>query len=319
LAKALQLKALALHELDRSHEALDLLRNVGDAPPEDHVLLLVQALLWFDLGDLEQAARAIGNARLLTHRENFVVRGMERLILSGTGEEGGGLREFATCPSMYNEFVGPRLLLVLEEQVIRHRDSLDLARTRWAKLLEEPPPARPRSWRTHLPFLLLRVPILVLQSVLGRPILPLKVEAAYLRGDAREARRVLLEETPPAVAQKEHVRDWLALLSMDLEEYAEALRHLPPRGKEPDSMREFVRGYCQLHLGKWRKAERAFADAAAQPGAWYYRGLCHVALGDRAGARRAFTREIRRDDIGVAERILIAGRTLKVFPQGYAP
>ena len=78
--------------------------------------------------------------------------------------------------------------------------------------------------------------------------------------------------------------------------------------------REFVRGYANLHLAKWRKAERALADAAPQPMAHYFRGLCQVALGHRVEARRAFTREIHRDDIGIAERILIAGRVLGLFP-----
>ncbi len=310
--KALLLKALALHDLGQSEEALAVLRETGEVASNHHVPLLFQALLWYDLENWEEAMRAIGGARLLSDRDNFVVAGAERLILARNGSDEAPVRNFANCPSTYNEFVGPRILLLLEEKISERRDTLDLPATRWAKLLEDRPEPRPPSWRTRLPFLALRVPVLLLYGLFRRPTMPFRAEAAYLRGDVAEARRILIAAAHGAPT--EHIAEALALLSLDMEEFSQCLNYLPPRGKEADPMREFVCGYANFHLRKWRKAERAFTDAAPQSMAHYFRGLCLVALGNRVEARQAFTREIYRDDLGIAERILIAGRVLGLFP-----
>ena len=312
--KALLLKALALHALDRSDQALQSLSEAEEGAARSHVPFLFQALVWYDLGDWERAARAIGAARLLSHTDDFVTTGLERLIHVKLGEQDVTLAPFAESPGVYNEFVGPRLLYLLEDQIIARRATLPLPRTRWAKLENELPPSQPRSVRTIVPFVCLRVPVLLLQRIFGRSSMPFSAEEAYLRGDIESARRTLAQLTGLSRARKTEVDECSALLSMDLGDLAECLRLLPPRGKEPDPMREFARGYCLFHTEKWRKAERCFADAGSQPISFYFRGLCHVALEHRIAAQHAFTREIRRDDMGIAERITVAGQVLQLFP-----
>ena len=315
--KPLFIKALALHELERSTEARALLEEASGIEPRNHFSFLLAALVAYDLGDFDEAARSVENARRLSHQDNFVVSGLRRLIDFKRGGETERLSEFHTCPSVYNELVGPRLLLVLEEAVLKSRDSLDTAKAKWARLEEEKPSPTPRSLRTLIPFVLLRVPVLIIQRLFGRPTMPLQAEEAYLRGDLDEVSRILREEEKNArKKRKTFFRESRALICLNREEFRECLNLLPTREKEPDPFVEFVRGYCLLHTGRWKRAARAFEDAADQPLAHYFRGLCLAAAGKSSEARRAFTLEIRRNDIAIAERILLAGRLLEIFPAG---
>ena len=97
----------------------------------------------------------------------------------------------------------------------------------------------------------------------------------------------------------------------DLEDWQSCLNLLPPRAEQPDPSIEYARGYCSLHMGKWPPAEEAFALAASQPLGWYYLGLCRAARGKPREAVRAFEREFRRNDLGLAERIHIACAALQ--------
>ncbi|HAK95603.1 MAG TPA: hypothetical protein DCM87_11505 [Planctomycetes bacterium] len=304
------LKALALHDLDRSDEAIRALDQAAALDSSHHLPPLLQAVIRHDLGQWEAAARAIAALKPLTDDADFVATGMERLILARTGERPPDWSAFGACPSMYNGFVGPRVLLYVEEQVLARRESLDLRRCRWARPAEDAiGPPRPRSWRTGLAFAALRIPVLVLYRLLGRPVMPFRAEEAYLRGDLAAARAIVTADR--AYKRSEHLRECAAFLSMDLEDWQACLNLLPPRAEPPDPSIEYARGCCSLHMGKWPPAEDAFAHATSQPLGWYYLGLCRAARDKPREAVRAFEREFRRNDLDLAERIHIACAALR--------
>lgn len=308
--RAACLKALALHDLDRSKEALDTLTHAEIFDHTNHTPLLLQAVVRHDLGDWEWAGRAIGAAKLLTHDANFIVAGMERLILARSGERTAPPETMSACPSIYNGFVGPRVLLYLEEQVLGACDTLHQKQCRWARPSEDViGPVQPRSWRTQLAFASLRLPTLLAYRLCRRPTLPFAAEEAYLRGDCAAARTIVTESR--AYRRSDYLRECAALLSMDLEEFQTCLNLLPPRAEAPDAQTEYVRGYACFHLSKWQQAEEAFHDAVSQPLGYYFLGLSQAARGNAREALRAFTREHRRNDLGMAERVLIARKTLE--------
>ncbi len=308
--RAACLKALALHELDRSKEALETLAHAEILDPANHTPLLLQAVVRHDLGEWEWAGRAIGAARQLTHDANFIVAGMERLVLARSGERTPPPASMSDCPSIYNGFVGPRVLLYLEECVLAARDRLRLKECRWARPSEDTVgPVVPRSLKNRIAFATLRLPTLLAYRACRRPTMPLAAEEAYLRGDLAAARAIVTEHR--AFKRDPYLRECAALLSMDLEEFQTCLNLLPPRADTPDPQAEYVRGYASLHLGKWQQAEEAFRDAVSQPLGWYFLGLSQAARGNARNAVRAFTREHRRNDLGVAERVFIARKTLE--------
>ncbi|HNR99497.1 MAG TPA: hypothetical protein PKX48_06035 [Planctomycetota bacterium] len=311
--RAAGLKALALHGLDRSEEALEVLEAGAALDPSHHLPPLLQAVVRHDLGRWEAAARAIAALKPLTDEADFAAAGLERLILARTGERAPDWKAFGSCPSMYNRFVAPRVLLYVEEQVLARRETLDLKRCRWARPAEDaigPPQAR--SWRTDLGFAALRLPVLVVYRLLGRAVMPFRAEEAYLRGDLAAARAAVTADR--AYKHSERLRECAAFLSMDLEDWQACRKLLPPPAEPPDPVIEHARGRCSLHLGKWAAAEEAFARATSQPLGWYYLGLCRAAGGNPLSAIRAFEREFSRNDLGLAERIHAACLALRDAP-----
>lgn len=310
------LLALGQHELDRSDQALATLRRT-ESLTESFLPLFLQSVIHYDLDQWHKAARTIGTARLLAHKDNFIVSGMERLILFKNNIDGVTLTPFMASPAIYNRFVGPRLLVYLASEIHKQREDLNLPETLWAKMTFEAPVFQPRTLKTLLPFLAFRLPFLLVLKILGRPTMPLAAEEAYLRCDLKRAKAILKgqgQSLPKNKPWPALLMEALAMLSLDMAEYRDCLKYLPEGAGNDDPASQFIKGFCHFHLDRFKESLKSFDRALAHPMAFFFKGLCHIASGDGRSARRAFSREIHRADINMAERILMGGQLLKIFP-----
>ena len=313
--RACCLKALALHELDRSEEALEVLKPfVENASDSGHLPYFLKAVIELDRGRLQQAADSAGAARLLTHPDNPASAGLVRLTAALQGKDLGLLSEFADSPALYNEFVAPRLLLVLEEQIAARFEPEELKNTYWARYGEDASRTDSAGIGDTLGFWIFRFPVLLLCRILGKPTMPLSAEAAYMRGDVQTALQIV-SRLPATGRTAERRSHYVALLSFESDQWQECLSALSPEAEKQDPFFRFMRGYCYLRLGKWQKARSVLEELKdLEPAVWYFLGLALLRLGEKNAARRAFTRCFYADDLEAAGRIIIAGRILKIFP-----
>ncbi len=310
--KAYFLKALALHEQGTSTEALTIL-NESEALDRGHFPLFLEAIIQYDTGKWERAARAIGGARQFSHQDNYIAAGMERLILirENPADRERLLKRFSGCPSIYNSFVGPRLLCVLEEEIAGRSASLDLQKTSWGMNDSEPRPLRKQSLYTDLCFYCFRLPVLFFKRLLRRHPLPLAAEKAYLRGDLEEARRVLQNEQPKTGTKREKaVREAIAFLSLELRDFRTCSTMIDDADTAEDPDAAFMKGFSLFHLGRYKQALKILTAAEGHPETFYFRGLCNLRLEQPSPARKEFTRYLRQSDLACADRIYRAGETL---------